>query len=623
MATQTQTNHGRIYWYLLGILLAFGFGGIGFVATSALLKLPTSPNCSQLSLFFTSATNRIYCAQLEAKKDTVEGLLKAIALVRELGDDHPLENEINRYIDKWSNNILGIAEQQFQAGRMDEAITTANQLPSDIKNYAEVETKIDTWRSVWSTAENIENKVENELKEAQWNKAFLMAIKLLNIQNEYWQTTKYQETIKTINLAREENKKLDGAYTALEAGGIDNLLTTMEIASVIPASSYSYEQAQKLIDQAETALNDLAKDFIDKRDWDNLASLSTRLPDDSRLKEQAHDWSILASAGRNANLSTVSGMELAIAEAEQLSSDSNLYSLAKELIERWHLEKGDLAHLATAKDIARPGNVGDLRAAIVQAELITRDNPRYQEAQLEIRQWQRKIQIIEDQPLLNQARQIAASNNIPAWRKAINQARQISSGRALYSDARSLISQWQRQIEREEDQPILNQAIALEGRNNYQAAIDVAARIGRGRVLYREAQSKIRSWRTEIMAERDLQQSYQVAEGNNVDSLVRAITIARRIPSSTNVQSQTSLAINRWSEQLLVIAKKTAFDSSKDSLKEAIDIAEKIPYGSTAYNQAQQLMSEWRSQLKPPLVIPPTPTEEIINIPVQETNFLN
>ena len=627
MTTKTQSNNWNISWQLIGALLAIGFGGIGFLATSALLKLPNNPNCTQLSLFFTSATNRIYCAQLEAEQKTVTGLLNAIALVRELGDDHPMQNEINRNVKQWSNEILEIAAQKFQRGQLDEAIAIAQNIPEIIPNYDEIKGNIEKWRLIWSSAEEIEDRVETQLKQGEWNKAFLVAVKLLNVDNEYWQTTKYQETVKTINLAREESKKLDGAYVAIKSGGTDNLFKTLEIASEIPPSSYSYISAKKLIEDAEVQLTKLATKFIDNQDWNDLANLAARIRDNSDLKNKSRDWLSLASAGRNANLGTVSGMELAIAEAEQINSDSDLYETKEKLINRWELEKEDLAHLTMARELARPGNVGDLQAAIARAKLIPNQNPLYREAQREIQQWNRKIQIIEDQPILNQAKEIASANNLQAWRQGINQARQIGSNRALYSEARSLINRWQRNIEREEDQPILYQAIALGNRNNYQGAIDTASRIGRGRVLYGEAQRKIREWRREIMAEQDLERAYQTAETNTTESIVRAISIARRVPSSSSVQGQTRLAINRWSEQLLVMAKKTAYDYSKDSLKQAINIAENIPYGSSAYSQAQQQIKSWRSELKPPLVLPPltpiTPNETTIEIPIQETNYSN
>lgn len=125
----------------------------------------------------------------------------------------------------------------------------------------------------------IQEDVEAKLRESQWNQAFLEAVNLLNVDNEYWQTTKYQEIVKTINLAREESKQLDGAYVALRQGGVDNLLKTIEIASIIPATSYSYNEANKLIEEAENKIVVIVEEYLVDNDWNNLSNLASQIPE--------------------------------------------------------------------------------------------------------------------------------------------------------------------------------------------------------------------------------------------------------------------------------------------------------------------------------------------------------
>ncbi|BAQ64046.1 hypothetical protein [Geminocystis sp. NIES-3709] len=610
MTTQTENNNWKISWQLLSLILAVSFGGIGFLATTVLLRLPSNPSCNSISLLFSSATNRIYCAQLSAEKNDVDSLLKAISLLEELSPNHPLRNEINRHIKEWSNEILVLAEKELNQGKLEEAIAIARKIPSTVENFSIVQETITQWREIWDKAEAIQEEVESELKNSQWNKAFLVAVKLLNIENDYWQTTKYQETVKTINLAREESKQLDGAYVTLRSGDLDSLLKTIEIASTIPPSSYSYNEASKLIEEAENKITDIVVGFVDNKNWNGLGDLASRIPDQSKLKNQARDWTIIASAGRNANLGTVSGMELAVAEAEQIPSDSKLYSKARELSQGWIAQKEDLVHLANARDLARSGTIGDLNAAIAKAELVTNDNPLYREARQEIRQWKRDIQIQEDKPILAKAQELALGNNVQSWQNAINQASQIQSDRALYSEASDSIREWRRNIERVEDQPILDQAISLGNGNNYQQAINVASRIGRGRALYTESQNQIRRWRREINAEEDLQRAYQNAQNNDPQSLSTAISIARRIPSTTTIENQSRQAINRWSEQLLITARRVASDYSLTSIEQAIKIAEMIPSGTPAYNQAREEIRRWNNDLNPSL-----------NYEVRSTNY--
>ncbi|MBL1211593.1 hypothetical protein [Geminocystis sp. GBBB08] len=614
MTTKTESNNWQISWQLLSVILALSFGGVGFIATTALLRLPSNPSCNRISLFFSSATNRIYCAQLQADKNTVDSLLEAITLLEVLSPNHPLRNEINRHVAEWSNDILMLAEKEFNEGKLEEAIAIARKIPPQVDNYHTIEERITKWTQVWDKAEAIQEEVETELKNSQWNKAFLVAVKLLNINNDYWQNTQYQETVKTINLAREESKQLDGAYSTLRAGGIDNLLKTIEIASVISPSSYSYNEATKLIKDAQDKIITIVEKFVDHQDWNNLSELAAKMPDNGNLKNQARDWATIASAGKNANLGTVSGMELAIAEVEQIPSDSKIYQKSRELTSQWVAQKEDLTYLANARDLARSGQVGDLNAAIAKAQLVSNENPLYREARQEIRQWQKDIQIQEDKPILAKAQELAQGNNIQSWQNAINEASQIKSDRALYSEASNLIRDWRRNIERIEDQPLLDQAIILGNNNNYQEAVNTASRIGRGRALYTDAQAQIRQWRREINAQEDLQRAYQIAQNNDPQSLSSAISIVRRIPSSSTVESQSLQAMNRWSEQLLILARRTAGDYSPSSIEQAISIAEMIPSSSSAYSQARQEIKNWRNELISPLNN---------NTPVQETNFYN
>lgn len=614
MITKTEGNNVKISWQLLSVILAVSFGGVGFIATTALLRLPNNPSCNRISLFFSSATNRIYCAQLQAEKNTVDSLLEAISLVETLSPEHPLRNEINRHVQEWSNDILLLAEKELNKGKLEEAIAIARKIPSEVANYNLVEEKIAKWTKIWDKAEKIQEEVETELKNSQWNKAFLVAVQFLNIDNDYWQNVKYQETVKTINLAREESKQLDGAYVTLRAGDIDSLIKTIETASMISPSSYSYNEASKLIKEAETKITAMVEKIIDNEGWNDLSELAMKIPENSSLKNQARDWNIMSSAGKNANLGTVSGMELAIAEVEQVPSDSKLYNKSRELVQGWIAQKEDLTYLANARDLAKSGQIGDLNAAITKAELVNNQNPLYPEARKEIRQWKKDIQIQEDKPLLNKAQELARVNNVQGWQNAINQASQIKSDRALYTEASNLMREWRRNIERVEDQPIIDQALALGNNNNYQEAVNTASRIARGRALYSDAQNQIRRWRREINAQEDLQRAYQTAQNSDPQSLSTAINIARRIPSSSVVESQSRQAVNRWSEQLLVMARRVAGDYTPSSIEQAIRIAEMIPSGSSAYNSAIQEIRSWKNEINPSINN---------NSTAEETNFFN
>ncbi|NES87632.1 MAG: LMBR1 domain-containing protein, partial [Moorea sp. SIO2B7] len=254
---QAQTSGNRsvwLSWQLWGLLLVIVFGGVGFTATSLLLKLPKTPNCSKVYWPLASASMRLYCAQLEAEQKTVPSLLKAIDLVEELPQEHPLRPEINRNVEEWASDILKLGEQHFQAGKLEDAIAIAKKIPVKSQAYSLVEAKIKTWRSIWSKADEIYKDADKQLRQFKWQEAFRAAVRLTYVSNQYWATTKYEEVINKIQVAREESRKLDAAYVAFRRGGMDNLFKAIEKASEIKEESYAYKEAQDLIDDAKNKL---------------------------------------------------------------------------------------------------------------------------------------------------------------------------------------------------------------------------------------------------------------------------------------------------------------------------------------------------------------------------------
>jgi hypothetical protein len=611
-----QKSLGRLSWQVWAVLLVVVSGGIGFTATSMLLKLPKTPNCPRIFWPVASASMRLYCAQLEAEKRTVEGFLAAINLVEALSENHPLRGEINRNVEEWAVEILDLAEKEFQSGNLEAAIATARKIPANVKAYNVVEERIERWQSTWSEGEEIFAQVERQLRESHWNQAFREAIKLLDLDNQYWATSKYDEITQEIQLAQEESRKLDSAYVALRRGGVDNWLKAVEEAQKINPNSYAHTEAQKLIAQAKDKIVNYIESLVDNRNWQALLDVSDRIPEILALKEEVNDWQTIASAGSDAQIGTVESLESAIVTAQQIASARPLYDVAQDLIARWKIEIEDVARLEKAREFAQTGTVNDLNSAIAQADTIPQENPRYREAREEIDHWTRQVQTIEDQPILARAEEAAIGGTIPSLQEAISQASLISPNRALYREAQEKILQWRSIIEEQEDRPFLDQALTLANGKDYAAAIEAARQIRRGRALYGEARSNVRRWQGEIQAQKDFQEAVLIAEARTPDALIAAINVLRKIPSSSDVGIQSTQALNRWSYQLLTIAKDLA---NKASIQEAIQLAKMIPNESSAYESARAQIRVWQQILEPaplPPVEPPSITETTYQDPV-------
>ncbi|MCZ8118653.1 MAG: chromosome segregation ATPase [Microcystis sp. LE18-22.4A] len=587
----------RFTWKVWAALFVVVFGGVGFLATWQLLNMQKSPNCPKIFWPIASASLRLYCAQLSADSRTVEGLLAAIALVEALPDDHPLRSQVNQQVEEWARDILNLAEKDYQAGNLQQAITKARQIPNNMAVAAIIEERIAKWQGTWTEGNDILSKLEENLRASNWNQSFRLAVDLLNLNNEYWATVKYNEALAKITVAREDSSKLDNAFNLFARGGLDNWVKVIEEARKIQASSYAYQEAEKLIGKTEDKLQEYAERLIERKQWQALRDLANQTPKDLKIKEDVTDWSLLSAAALDAEAGTVEGLEAGILGLEQIDASRPLHQTALAMRERWQLQVQDLRILSEARDLAQAGTIEQYSAAIAKAGEVPRNNPLWSQAQQEIGSWNRQIQVIEDRPILERAREIAIPGDINSLSNAIIQARAIGKNRALYRDAQREIGGWQVRIERMEDQPILDQAQALANLKDYSTAIETANQIPPGRTLSSEASQNIRRWRRELRARQNLQQANQLAATGTAEGLTRAIALVTNISTKTDAGVQRTELLERWSYQLLSLATDLA---NNGRYLEAIRLAESVSRESTAYSSARSQMQGWRNILQPP-----------------------
>ncbi len=581
------------HWKWSATMLVLFFGTAGLLATSSLFLMPAQIDCVGMFWPLASASTRLYCAEAKAEKKNLQGLLDAINLVKDLPKDHPLRVEIDNYLAEWSQDILNLAEEKVQQGKLEEGIAIAQRIPDYLKAYELVADKIDKWQSIWAEAATIIREVEVQLRLSTWSKAIQASVQLTALKNNYWANIRYLEIVKKIELAREDSSKLDVAHKLLRRGSIDNLLKAIEGAQQITSNSYAYKEAQDLIGDSKNKILKHINNLADQKKWQEVLNVSDRIPSEINLKEQMQDWIQLANAGSTADLSTVGSLEMAIAQAKEIKPDSQVYNQAQQLITVWQTEITAVKTLDEARQLAEVATVPQFQAAIAKADLVPANNPKYREAQEEIKSWRTQIETIEDRPLLDNARQLALDNNPEAWQNAIVQAKQISNNRALYKEAQKEIDTWQGNIQRVEDRPLLDQALALASASNYTSAIEAAGRITKDRALYQEAQEHIRSWRGELGAREDLENAYSLANKQTPQALLQAIRMAKKISSSSEVYGQGLDSINNWSSEILSIAQ----ERSNSDLQGAIEIAKTIPSGTDAYDPAQTQIDIWQKLL--------------------------
>ncbi|MCW6036791.1 hypothetical protein K4A83_11025 [Spirulina subsalsa FACHB-351] len=582
-------------WQLWGVMVIIVTGTIGFSATALLTKSPAMPNCPSMFWPTASASMRLYCAELAANKQTIEDLLEAIRLVEDLPLDHPLRGEIDRNIEKWVNDLLALGEQEFQEGRLQEAIALANKVSQYLQDPSIVQERIERWNEVWQQGEQIAEEAESHIKNAAWGLAFQNAARLTRLNNRYWANTRYRELFDYLELARRESRQLDEAYTALNRGGLDNLLQAIELAQNINDRSSAYAEAQMLISRAGDKMIDLALELLQEGKWQEAMRVSNQIPSELGLTEQALDINMLAEAASTASYGTVRNLEDAIARAIRVTPGRPLYRQAQKLARQWQLEAEAVVQLDQADQLARDGRPSSLNAAIAQARLVTRENPRYSQAQSRISDWTRQIQTLEDRPRLERAQNFARQPGLDSLEQAVEEARQIDPNRPLYREAQMRIQQWENNIQQTEDQPILDEAMNLATQGNFRAAIQTAQRIQRDRALYNEAQSRISRWEREVNAQRLLAQAQQLAQRGTPEALNQAINRASQVPNESLYRYQSNQAVQVWSEQILAMARNRA----GSDLRTAIAIASQVPPNTPAYNAARSQLEIWQRILNP------------------------
>lgn len=332
-------------WWGLWIVPTLIFSaGAGLWAVKNLLELPSFPHCRSISQSDSTPSARMYCAEQFANQQKVPDLRRAILLVNDISSQDPLWVESRRSIERWSRSILEAGEAEFQAGKLETAIKTAESIPVSVHTYAMAKDRIEYWRSVWERAKNLYEQAEDEIEQRQWSMAINTAKGLLTVGNEYWSATKYQTLMRSLQAAKE---------------------------------------AQTLEAKAQTR--------------------SPERRTNARQSESVEDYFARRDQERNAE---------------------------------------DSAYLADARHFASAGTVSGLRSAIDEASRILYGSSQYEEAQRAIESWRNEIEAIEDGPYLSRARELAQQGDLTSLEAAIEEARKIGWGRALYDEAYGEIQQW-------------------------------------------------------------------------------------------------------------------------------------------------------------------------------------
>ncbi|MDB9529212.1 hypothetical protein PN498_24685 [Oscillatoria sp. CS-180] len=590
--TQHQTTQQKKFnrWMVWAVLTVASLGGIAGASAVSLLRIPNLPNCRAIFWPLASAATRLQCADAYADQGSVDDLLAAIALVEALPADHPLRTEINDRVEVWADEILHVADQTFNQGELEEAIAIAQKIPGNTSAAEKVSDRVDGWERIWEQAESIFREAEERLKASNFREAFTAAIKLRSVDNEYWATERYEALMSLISRTREEVNILASAERVAQRGTVDDILEALEQVAAIKPESYVHAQAQTVLKSISRKLLDLAEAALTRRDSTEATDIVEKIPKGIGLEAEVADFKTLIDAYELTWAGSTTGYESALIRLQSIGSDRPLYARAQELRRQWQWELEGFAQLNWAKQVARPGTVESLRAAITEAEEVAPNNPLWDETQGQIERWREDIAFIEDRPIIDRAKVTALVGDRASLQAAITEAQNVPSNSALRGEAEELVADWRWQLQQMDNQPLLTQARQLAEDGQLDQAISVASRIPPGQALHDEAQSAIADWESTQQEQEMYQTALVTAQSGSVDGLVSAIALAQSVPQSSSDWTLAQQAANQWSWNLLDVAESAA----AQDVAEAISIASQIPPRTEAYAEAQLRIREWQ-----------------------------
>lgn len=339
-------------WIALIMVLPLSVGAVGLW----LLNQTDVSGCQSVRQSLTAPdSTRLYCAQTIAQRQSASDLLEAIQIADAIAFDHPLRSSGDRLIKRWSERVVELAEGMVAEGQLNDAIDLVDKLPIGTPIYDSAKSRVQDWQATWNEAEAIYNEAQTALEEDKPTVALAEARKLLQLKNQYWSTTRFQELVNQIQASREEKRKV------AKNQKLDN-------------------KEAKIADSKPLTTDNLLDSWQKEQETEARSHLS-------RAKE-------LATTG------TLDNLRSAISQAELILSGTSSYPQAQQLVEQWTRQietLEDRPYLDRAAQLANKGDIVSLQSAISEANNIYFGRALYREAQGKIDQWTAQVQALHDQ----------------------------------------------------------------------------------------------------------------------------------------------------------------------------------------------------------------------------------
>jgi hypothetical protein len=325
------------------------------------------------------------------------------------------------------------------------------------------------------------------------------------------------------------------------------ILEAMKLANQIDKTTYVYHEGQVLRSKWSKHLVILSVDLYKSQKYNEAIDIAQKVPQDVSSYVEAQDWVKLNQAHVSANKRHMLALMDAIAQSKQISKNSTIYTLAKTRQSSWQGMLKQQTQLQWAKTIASFQQPATLALAIETAKQVPAQSEVGKSIQSEVSTWRQQIETVDNRLIFAKAKQIVSGGeSLANLKAAVRLAGKVTKDRPMGEEITASVSEWNEKIQVIEDRPILAQAIEIAKQGHLDQAITVASRITAGRSLYQDAQAEIRYWSLELQEiadRRTLNQAIVIyRRGNLANAIDLAATIGRRSP----IYSESRSYVSEW-----------------------------------------------------------------------------
>jgi len=548
-------------WPLVWVAILLSAGGVSLRAVSVMTQNPPLPDCSQTSLLV-SDSERLLCARASVRSGSAQALIEAIEMVEPWEPSNPRYEEANRLMNRWSKALLSELGKMAQRGDLRQARALAMRIPRRVESYPQVKSAIATWDKEWATGKDFESEILQAIRAENWTGARRDLQKLKILNTTYWVRTRHDQLKAKIDreetARRQLGKARQLAAEGSQTGDLSKLGEAFAIAQDINLKTAAWRDVQPDLDAWAERVMQYSFQKWEEEDISAAVEVVQLVPPDLAFTAEAQDLLSFGHAQRLAgedvdewtpSYGQVYNLLEAVNAVQRISPDSPFYSQAQESLKKWQQKLDDLVQLQYASTLAQVGQKATYEMAITKAQQITQERPQRLQAQTLVSHWEKEIQRIEDRPILNRAVQYAKAGGKANLGKAIAEASKVEQGRALRIQGQTFIAEWVDRIEIIEDQPLMTKAEQLADAGDLEAAIAEASKVEEGRALHDEAKVAIKGWVDTIQIAEDRPILVRAENLAAQGSLTRAIETAAQIWPGRALYDEASTSIAIWEKE--------------------------------------------------------------------------